>query len=107
MLYRPVLLVLLPCFIPAAFAADAPASIRGVVSGDDGKPIAGAVVQAVKAGSQGSAVTGTDGAFRIDGLAASRYDLCVTAADVVNRCLWELTPDSVTVAAGQVVTGSV
>lgn len=65
---------------PIAIDRPAPAtgSVRGVVRGADGEPVAGATIS--HQGSGGAAIAGADGAFLLEGIPAGRQALVVEAA---------------------------
>ena len=87
------------------------ATLQGtVVNASTAKPVAGAIVTAIKTGlpplSQ-SARSAADGSFQILGLAAGTYNLCtqVPGGGYLNPCTWRPHSPSVTIAAGKPVTG--
>jgi hypothetical protein len=80
-------------FIPPAYSGD----IRGIVRSDSGVPLAGAFLSAHPLSVAedpelrgGIAAADKDGSFRIQGLRAGAYSICVTApgTDFLNPCQW-------------------
>ena len=108
---------------PAGFAQTAAGSIKGTLHASDDSPIAGAIITAnvelprTKANALNFAVatgptravytTAKDGSFELDRLPAGDYTLCAQAPAAVHLdpCHWGQRPPSVTLAAGQNITG--
>lgn len=104
-----------------SFAQSGTASIKGTLLGQDGKPIGGAQVtanvelarnkalpQPIATGpTVATAKTAGDGTFTLDKLPAGMYTLCAQApsATHLDPCHWSQIPPSVTVTAGQSITG--
>jgi hypothetical protein len=104
--------LLLLCLVaPLAIAQTGTASIAGtVLDAKTLKPIPAALVMAVRSGPPPltkNTRTGGDGTFQVQGLAAGKYSLCVQAQGdaYTDPCLWNGSPISVTVAAGQAAAG--
>ena len=88
------------CFTAASQAdAQATGSIRGVVRDQAGRPVANATVNV--GGSRSSGRTSTRGDFRLDGLAAGRHVVVISAVS------FERYEDTVEVRAGAATEVSV
>jgi hypothetical protein len=106
---------LMGCALAFAFglAAQTTGSIEGTVVDDANQPVAKAHVSAYRdyvAGTppfSATAVTAADGAFRLGGLPAGKYKVCVQvpAGSLLDPCQWSDTPPSLTLSAGQDITG--
>lgn len=79
--------------------------ISGTVTSEDGKPISGAFVTAVRQDPlySGNSMTKEDGAFTIDQLPGGEYTLCtqVPFSEWINPCEWTGAGPIVTVVEGQ------
>lgn len=90
------------------------AQVQGILE-ESKKPLSGAVLTAIHLFSPTGAglsapvvaVSGADGSFVFDGLAAGSYRVCVrlVGSDVLDPCEWSEAPPLVNVDAGQKVTG--
>lgn len=92
-------------------------TIAGTVSDERGKPIPDVFVSYLRAPDlkvsdsltvSGGAISTGNGDFAFDKLPAGTYLLCATAPpqlSLLDICEWTMTPPSVTLADGQVVTG--
>jgi hypothetical protein len=95
----------------AAIGQTGTASIQGTVpDAKTQKPIPAALVIANRAGAPPftkNTKSGGDGAFRIDGLTAGNYSLCVEASgdQYLDPCQWNSGPTTVTLASGQNAAG--
>jgi hypothetical protein len=89
--------------------AQAPASISGTLTGDDGAALAGivTVLKTVAPMASGRAEAGKDGKFTISNLTSGTYTVCaaVTGRVYMDPCAWSPVPVTVAVTAGQPVTG--
>ncbi len=115
---RPLSCAGLTLFLLAAYAScwrasasePAEATMSGVVTTPDGKPLAGAVITArplrdvnsARAAKQLGVRTGTDGSFRITGATGGKYSLCIQSPgkDALDPCEWSSTPPLVAVPDG-------
>ncbi|MGH9718802.1 MAG: carboxypeptidase-like regulatory domain-containing protein [Bryobacteraceae bacterium] len=94
----------------ASLCAQNTASIQGVVAGEDGKPVAGAHVIAIRAMPpySTSEKTAQDGAFALSRLPDGAFKLCVYVRDAnyLDPCQWSTTQTQVSVSPGQVSSGN-
>ncbi len=86
-------------------------SIQGAATDSKGKPLKGTFVTAVRGGlppASQSASTANDGSFKIQGLPAGTYSLCVQVPGdgYLDPCQWGGTPVKITLADGQTSTGN-
>ena len=86
-------------------------TISGIVTSEDGRPIAGARIVAYLSSSifsQSAATSEANGSYQIAGLATGTYKLCavVLSGDYLDPCVWSVTPPQVILAAGQTVPGT-
>jgi hypothetical protein len=88
--------------------------VEGKIVTEDGQPVKGAyLVASQRPGSQGpvarkkGAASGADGSFSVQDVPPGIYTLCTQASDkeLLDPCRWSAAPPSVTVGAGQTVTG--
>jgi hypothetical protein len=90
------------------------AIIQGtILDASTGKPVSGAVVMASKTTPpvvRPAATSSYDGTFQLPALAAGAYDVCVQMPRMIdgylNTCQWGGAPTTITVAAGQKLTGN-
>jgi hypothetical protein len=96
---------------PAALGQPAAGTIAGtLLDASTRKPVPVAWVTAIRDGVPSLSRTtksGAGGEFKIDGLPAGRFTLCVQApeADYLDPCQWSGSPAAVTLTAGQTVSG--
>jgi hypothetical protein len=96
--------------VPVAIGQTGTASIQGtVLDVKTQKPIPAALVIASRAGAPPftrNTKSGADGVFRIQGLAAGNYSLCVQVAgdQYLDPCQWGGTPTMTALASGQAVS---
>jgi Carboxypeptidase regulatory-like domain len=97
--------------VPAAIGQTGTASISGtVLDVKTQKPVPAAWVIASRAGAPPftrNTKSGGDGAFRIQGLTAGNYSLCVQAAgdQYLDPCQWNGSPTTVTLTSAQNAAG--
>jgi hypothetical protein len=95
----------------AASGQTGTATVAGtLVDASSSKPVPAAMVLAIRTGTPPlikKAKSGADGTFRIQGLEAGSYSLCVQAAGgaYLDPCHWNTSSPTVTVAAGQASAG--
>lgn len=98
-------------FAPNLTAQSAPsASIQGLVASSDSKtPLPQTYVTAVKKGlppASQYALVASDGTFKISGLRAGIYDLCLDAPGFLDPCQWDLPVTTVSIRDGQAFTAN-
>lgn len=82
-------------------------SIAGTIAGDDGKPVAAAVIiqrttlPVARAQVPATAI----GTFAFSSLPAGTYMFCAVADGYLDPCTWSIQPPTVQLADGQAVTG--
>ena len=102
--------VLIIGFPITAFSQNSSA-IKGLVTGEDNRAIAGARIVAYGATAlfgQSAATSGADGSYQISGLAAGTYKLCavIASGDYLDPCVWAAAPPQVSLAVGQTAAGT-
>lgn len=98
-------------YLPAvSLFAQAGAGLAGSVSDESNKPVASAFIIATRdtlPAASGRATSAPDGTFRISGLPAGSYSVCVQVAGgaFLDTCEWSTSPLRIDVKAGQAVAG--